>query len=131
VSAPLGRSRGLLLTGALLSALLAGWPGAHPTSADTSLVNWGQSAMGGPAARCFQGMAYDSARGRTVIFGGANASSYFGDTWEWDGSIWQQLATTGQAPPARALAAMVYDSRRGRTVLFGGANNSTDFGDTW
>src|SRR5262245_56732341 len=64
-------------------------------------------------------MAYDSARGVTVLFGGD--LSYYnltGETWEWDGDTWTLRATSG--PTARVAHAMAYDSARGVTVLFGG-----------
>jgi hypothetical protein len=81
-----------------------------------------------PDERVGLGMAYDSARGRTVLFGG-NFDTYFGDTWEWDGANWTQVATTG--PKRRSFPYMAYDSARRRTVLFGGQNATTTFGDTW
>src|SRR5262245_52136863 len=66
-------------------------------------------------------MAYDSARGVTVLFGGAlGFSPPYGDTWEWDGNTWIQRATQGPSP--RWYAAMAYDSARGVTVLFGGTD---------
>ena len=37
-----------------------------------------------PPERSFHAMAYDSARGRVVLFGGIVAS-WVNDTWEWDG----------------------------------------------
>src|ERR1035441_6585189 len=52
-----------------------------------------------PSAREHHAMAYDSVRGRTVLFGGYDGSSYLGDTWEWNGANWTQVATTG--PSAR------------------------------
>ena|GEM_PF-1257501 len=76
-------------------------------------------------------MDYDSARGKTVLFGGYNLNDYFGDTWEWDGAAgtWTQRATTG--PPARYGHGQVYDSARRKSVLFGGSNSNGFFGDTW
>jgi len=68
-------------------------------------------------------MAYDSGRGRTVLFGGTGAGA---DTWEWDGENWTQMADLG--PPARSDAAMAYDTHRNQTVLFGGSNGMAD---TW
>jgi hypothetical protein len=84
-----------------------------------------------PAARAYPGMAFDSGRGRTVLFGGnATVSSYYGDTWEWSGTSWAPVATTG--PAARGAAAMAYDTLRGRTLMFGGGGNGgVYFGDTW
>src|SRR5262249_52389706 len=55
----------------LLSALLpaqTNWTEAKPVAGQAS-----------PA------MAYDSARGRTVLFGGNSGSAIFAETWEWDG----------------------------------------------
>ena len=40
------------------------------------------------------------------------------DTWEWDGSTWTLVASTG--PEERGDHAMAYDSARGRIVLFSG-----------
>lgn len=74
-------------------------------------------------------MAYDSQRGRTVLFAGANTTGYLGDTWEWDGTSWTLGSATGPTP--RAGHAMAYDSRRGRTTLFGGADITGLQGDTW
>lgn len=94
---------------------------------------WTQAATIGPIARADHAMAYDSQRGRTVLFGGLAASggSALGDTWEWDGTNWQQATTTG--PLARVMHAMAYDSTRGKTVMFGGYDDVTlsALGDTW
>lgn len=94
---------------------------------------WSQRLVSGPSARSASGFADDSARGKTVLFGGVfftnyNAN-YLGDTWEWNGSNWSQVAVAG--PAARNGHAMAYDSRRGRTVLFGGSGSGGSFGDTW
>lgn len=75
--------------------------------------------MSGPMERTVSTMAYDSRRGVTVLFGGVGRAGELGDTWEWNGSTWTQVATTG--PSRRANYGMVYDSTRGVTVLFGGA----------
>jgi hypothetical protein len=75
-------------------------------------------------------MAYDSARGRTVLFGGYDGSQ-LGDTWEWDGSSWTQVFTPS-APAARSSVAIAYDVASRRVVLFGGSYgwpNGLD--DTW
>jgi len=90
------------------------------------------AAGGGPAVRSAHGMAYDGARQRTVLFGGANAASgILGDTWEWDGTAWSQRSPAS-APSPRGQFGMVYDSAHARTVLFGGHTCCPkDFGDTW
>jgi hypothetical protein len=74
-------------------------------------------------------MTYDRARRRLVLFGGSSGQP-FGDTWEWDGTDWQQR-TPVHTPPARYDAVLAYDSWRQRTVLFGGAFPSGSYSDTW
>jgi hypothetical protein len=80
-------------------------------------------------------MAYDAARGATVLFGGHYRESgdhYLGDTWEWNGSTWTLRSSSG--PPSRENHALAYDAARGVTVLFGGyyyQNGNNYFGDTW
>jgi hypothetical protein len=77
-------------------------------------------------------MTYDSARHRTVLFGGYNSftGSIFGDTWEWDGVRWTQVDSTGPTP-ARSTTAMAYDKARGKAVLFGGSTDTVLLQDTW
>jgi len=91
---------------------------------------WHQIEVAGPPARHSHAMVYDSMRGVTVLFGGLNggnerSSVEFGDTWEWDGIQWRQVADTGPEP--RMGHAMVYDSAKGVTVLFGRGESD----DTW
>jgi hypothetical protein len=77
-------------------------------------------------------MAYDSARGKTVMFGGWD-TFYLNDTWEYDGVDWVQIMTAN-APGLGGGRNMVYDSARGRVVMFGGFNflSSPLFSDeTW
>lgn len=71
-------------------------------------------------------IAYDSDRGRVVLFGGANASKVRGDTWEWDGRRWSPVSQAGPGP--RTFPAMTYDSVRKKVVPFGG--NRVLFGRT-
>jgi len=74
-------------------------------------------------------MAYDSARGVTLLFGGAAGGTYDGETWEWDGTSWTLRSSSGPEP--RVYHAMAYDSTRGVTVLFGGRGAGGRYGDTW
>jgi hypothetical protein len=100
-------------------------------------ASWSQltatGAPGSPAVRYGQGMAFDSARGVAVLFGGYTGSSYFDDTWEWNGTAWTQRTVNGAfaAPAGRELHSMVYDSARGVAVVFGGNVSGTVFNDTW
>ena len=82
-------------------------------------------------SRASAAMAFDVARARLVMFGGARLldESYCGDTWEWDGTAWVEK-TAATSPSARDGHAMAYDSGRARTVLFGG-NAFGYVNDTW
>jgi len=84
-----------------------------------------------PSARHLYGFAFDSARGRAVLFGGRTSTQTLADTWEYDGVNWAQR-TTPTAPPARQEMAMVYDASLGKVVMFGGLDSaSAPLGDTW
>ena len=86
--------------------------------------HWTQVATTEPSARTFHAMAFDSQRGRTVLFSGNVGGA---DTWEWNGTGWlPQIFAFG--PAARQHHALAYDSQRGRTVLFGGTSY---LGNTW
>jgi hypothetical protein len=106
--------------------------GGAPTNAgDTwewDASSWVHKANSGPSPRAYHAMAFDSNRGKTVLFGGDYPP--LGDTWEWDGTSWTQRI--GSGPPERYWHGMSYDSGRGSTVLFGGYNpTSTWLADTW
>lgn len=84
---------------------------------------WRLAITNGPVRRAHFGMAYDSRRGRTIIFGGQGrtpdgSGPVLRDLWEWDGERWYFRGTNG--PVGRFNHALAYDERRGRTVLFGG-----------
>jgi hypothetical protein len=49
-----------------------GWDGKH----------WTQIEDIGPGPRMLPALAYDSDRGRSVLFGGSNQTGFLGDTWE-------------------------------------------------
>jgi len=75
-------------------------------------------------------MAYDAARGRTVLFGGFGAVD-FGDTWEWDGATWTAV-DAGFGPGPLDSFGLSYDTARRRTVLFGGHSGTVgERADTW
>ncbi len=91
---------------------------------------WTQQSNFGPSPRSGGAMAFDSDRGRLVLFGGNSGTSRLGDTWEWYGGFWTQVEDIGPSP--RFLGAMVYDVARKVCLLFGGRDNDEHFlGDTW
>lgn len=61
-----------------------------------------------PTARHFFGMAYDPARGMTVLFGGSFGAARLNDTWTWDGTNWTQQPVA--APTARGWTQLAYDA---------------------
>ena len=107
----------LMTAGGLAFAQEHDWIERHPLSV--------------PGLRVDHAMAYDSARGRVVLFGGTDGPTYLDETWEWDGSTWIKKSPVDH-PGARRYPAMAYDSDRGKTVLFGGTVDGTHgLGDTW
>lgn len=96
-----------------------------------------------PPGRSAHAMAYDSKRGRVVLFGGRKEGTvlrapftFLNDTWVWQGGDWRQIETA-TAPPARHFASMAYDRVRDRVILFGGYRFADDkktilpLYDTW
>jgi uncharacterized protein (TIGR03437 family) len=87
-----------------------------------------------PTQRSAHAMAFDSARGQVVLFGGQDlGGAYLSDTWVWDGTNWTQKFPK-TVPPGRISHAMAYDSAHSQVVMFGGFDGNADetnFGDTW
>ena len=92
--------------------------------------SWTQLAsINVPVARASHTMAFDSGRGRVVMWGGFSINP-LDDTWEHDGVNWTQI-TTPVRPSARFGPAMAYDSARGKVVMFGGRGLASYYTDTW
>ena len=83
-------------TGSLLLVLFAATAGAQ---------NWAQkSPQTSPPARQNTALAFDSAHGQVVLFGGQPYSAgvfQTNDTWVWDGTNWTQKSPQN-SPPARS-----------------------------
>lgn len=106
-----------------------------PTSNDTTWTwdgrIWTDKAPAhAPSARGAAAMAFDTATGTALLFGGSNGSTVYGDTWKWDGTDWTLLSPAA-SPPARSMASMAYSPALGKIVLFGGRSATGDLGDTW
>ena len=95
-------------------------------------MTWASLSSVGPGSRAEAAMAFDHTRNRLVLFGGYRGTGSqrvrLGDTWEWEGTTWSQVASTGPTP--RNNSAMVYDPDRRVTVLFGGSDGTAS-GETW
>jgi hypothetical protein len=112
--------------------------GTHSTGLQTWEWNgatWQQRGTGPQPARHSFGLAFDAARGVTVLFGG-NAGldeDSFADTWTWNGTAWTQVMNGGPMP--RSSPGMVFDVQRQTVVLFGGkgqfGGQGAFFADTW
>jgi hypothetical protein len=84
-------------------------------------------------------MIYDSDRQAIILYGGADADSVRGDTWQWDSEKKTWLFVTADGPSPRTFPSFAYDERHHEGILFGG--NSVLFGkgdendpflaDTW
>ena len=96
----------------------------------------------GPPRRSGAAMAYDEARGVSVLFGGTTCGYdeffcpwgnpagriHYTDTWEWDGTTWTQVPAVG--PPFSLRHTMTWDSVRQRVVMYGGDDPSGNIGRT-
>src|SRR5262249_19706198 len=85
--------------------------------------DWGKALpVKTPPVRQHAAMAYDVARGRTVLYGGCGdfwcGTGWMQDVWEWDGTNWGDK-TPASGPPPRGMHALAYGGS-GATVMFGG-----------
>lgn len=94
-------------------------------------MRWRNVGGAEPGPRSHHVMAFDEARGVTVMYGGGGSDRELSDdTWEWDGRNWQRVATQG--PGRRAHFAMAYDPVRKLTILFGGFDDKFRYNnETW
>ncbi|MBI4324680.1 MAG: PQQ-binding-like beta-propeller repeat protein [Chloroflexi bacterium] len=91
------------------------------------------SLNAGPGLRAGSAMAYDPQRRRVLLHGGAlevSGNTILADTWEWDGTSWQEIPEANG--PARAQHSMASDPKREVMVLFGGFDvRGSGPVDTW
>lgn len=96
---------------------------------------WTQRATIGPSpsSRYYHAMAYDSLRGKTVLFGGFGGmvGSENNETWEWDGAAWTLTSSLTPPPAARRYHSMAFDSLRGVCVLHAGGTDTFTESDVW
>ena len=110
----------------LLALLALGvWPAAG---------QWTPAANTGPSARYYTGMAEAPALSQTILFGGSPGTALLGDTWNWNGTAWQQLTPAGASPSPRYTHGLAYlaNGTNHQVVLFGGIGPGPQtLGDTW
>ena len=116
---------GILTTGFLVAFIAAPlW--ANPVAPTWQLIN--SSAPARYNHKC----AYDTNRGKVVLFGGMDSTETMSnDVWEFSGSEgWNQIQATG--PDGRVGHGLCYDTSAHLTILFGGENQSGQYlNDTW
>ena len=84
-------------------------------------ARWERRAVGGPSPRLQVHLTYDSARRKTVLFGGVSPEGDLSeierhvDTWEWDGVSWTEIQTSNT--PIDSLGSIAYDRARERVVF--------------
>ncbi|HET9155829.1 MAG TPA: hypothetical protein VFN91_04130 [Myxococcaceae bacterium] len=130
-----GRRRRLVLFGG--NRVLFGPEGARDTLLDDTWEwdgeVWRRVPVSGPPARSESGACFDARRGRVVLFGGwrwgERGRERLGDTWEFDGTRWEQVSSSG--PEVRSGLALAFDTRRGATVLVGGSAGRAPLADAW
>jgi N-acetylneuraminic acid mutarotase len=122
------------------AVLFGGWD-ANADFGDTWAYDpaadvWTQVEPGGaaPAARGNCAMAYDSSRGRAVLFGGSASGSMMNDTWAYEpaAGTWSELDPGSTLPVARYGHSTAYDPESAQLLVFGGFTSYGDvLGDIW
>jgi hypothetical protein len=128
------RRRRTVLHGGLIKVSALEYGGRAADTWEWDGDRWEPLRGPSPGARDHHAMAYDEARGVTVMYGGVGASGGLtGETWAFDGIRWLVVADSAAGPGLRAHHAMAYDSRRQRVVLFGGTaqRGTQPPTDTW
>lgn len=95
-----------------------------------SRLLWTQRANFGPPERNFHAMVYQTKQQRVLLWGGLGVGDKgrLGDTWEWDGTSWSQVADMGPA----GSGAMAYDEDRAVVVLLDQSRNTWEWnGGAW
>jgi hypothetical protein len=97
-------------------------------------TSWRQFVGTTPGTRFNHSMAFDEARGVTVLFGGMPSQQvppiFLGDTWIYDGATWRQMQPAS-SPPGRIPGGMTYDKKRRKVVLCLGSSGTLPFNDFW
>ncbi len=124
-----GRARNIA---ALAAAAVLACASSLSAQTPTLAAAWNQlSPANSPVQRFASGMAYDTAHGQTVLFGGFEPGGAGSDTWLWNGTNWTQ-ANPANSPSGRTAVAMAYDAGQGQVVMFGGADSGGNrLSETW
>ena len=115
------------------AVLYGGSSGENPTADtwewDSLAATWQQMPAGdAPNARAGATLAFDSRRGRSILYGGRGWWGY-AETWSWDGASWTRLADNG-TPSHHFERDLVFDTARGTAILTGLETDGETVG-TW
>ena len=107
-----------------------GWVSAF--AAEVEEGAWSILGSGGPPRHTYAS-AYDSSRGRWVLFGGSDGQSFRNETYVLSlaEGTWTQVVSAGPNPSSRRLVEGVYDPVGDRFVIFGGIGHEGFLGDVW
>jgi hypothetical protein len=79
-------------------------------------------------------MANDPGTGKSLLFGGIktenNLSTFFEDTWVFDGKSWREVESILR-PPGRWGHAIFFDTKLQKFILFGGYDGKSALNDLW
>lgn len=96
-------------------------------------TTWRQALPGtSPSARQGHAMTTDTVHGVALLFGGfpAGATGFAADTWQWNGSDWQQVITATR-PATSIFPAMTFFAAHGVAVLTGATGIASQPLATW
>lgn len=138
VSSPPARTHAAIAYNARLgtTVLFGGWSGGELGDTWTyDGVRWSlwrpPSGAATPPPRRDAAMAYNSARGTVVLFGGRAGVTPKNDVWEFDGTSWVNQAA-GSPPSPRSKHTFTYYPTHDTLLLFGGqAADGQDMNDTY
>jgi hypothetical protein len=134
---------GLVLFGGLFET---NTPSGAIYESDTWIFDgeWTNLSLSGPSGRSWSQLSPEPTVGDGILFGGytnapnGESAESLGDTWGFDGALWEEFDIA--APSPRYWAAMAYDAADGYVLLYGGAScvyyvfpcgAPTPLGDTW
>ncbi len=93
--------------------------------------DWRQVSADGPSPRHGVALWYDTTSASTLLFGGSTEDRQYGkkagETWTWDGEIWQKLEV--EQPPGIFNAAIAPTPEG--ILRFGGWNGKSRTDETW
>ena len=111
---------------------------SHPTDGTNNVYSWDgkdwkKIPASGPDSKSLSSAALDTKNNKIVVFGGIGNKGYqslHGDTWTFDGSQWQQVATNDIG--TRDHDKMVYVANLDAFVMYGGQNHErVNDSSTW